>query len=27
MDKHFEEVKKSLKKRKDWIVTEKDLWE
>ena len=26
-DKHFEEVKKSLKKRKDWIVTEKDLWE
>jgi len=27
MDKHFEEVKKSFKKRKDWIVTEKDLWE
>jgi len=27
MDKHFEEVKESLKKRKDWIVTEKDLWE
>jgi len=27
MDKHFEEVKKSLKKRKDWTVTEKDLWE
>lgn len=27
MDKHFKEVKKSLKKRKDWIVTEKDLWE
>jgi len=27
MDKHFEEVKKSFKKRKDWIITEKDLWE
>jgi len=27
MDKHFKEVKKSLKKRKDWIATEKDLWE
>ena len=26
MDKHFKEVKKSLKKRKDWTVTEKDLW-
>jgi HD superfamily phosphodiesterase len=27
MDKHFNEVKKSLKKRKDWVVTEKELWE
>lgn len=26
IDKHFTEVKKSLKKRKDWLVVEKDLW-
>lgn len=25
-DKHFKEVKKSLKKRKDFLVKEKDLW-
>jgi uncharacterized protein len=26
MDKHFREVQKSLKKRKDWTTIEKDLW-
>lgn len=27
MDKYFETVQKSLEKRKDWIITEDDLWQ